>query len=40
MADRGLAAALERAELVDSPRDGGAVLVSIWFDPAEGGDLR
>jgi hypothetical protein len=40
IADRGTAAALERAELVESPAARGAVLVSIWFDPADEGNLR
>lgn len=39
MADRGVAAALEYAELVDSPVDRGSVLISIWFDPADAGNL-
>ena len=34
------AAALEYAELVDSPAARGAVLISIWFDPADDGTLR
>ena len=38
--DRGRAAALEYAELVESPRVCGAVLISIWFDPADAGSLR
>ena len=38
--DRGSAAALEYAELVDSPATRGAVLISIWFDPADEGNLR
>jgi hypothetical protein len=38
--DRGLAAALEYAELVESPATRGAVLISIWFDPADEGNLR
>jgi hypothetical protein len=38
--DRGLAAALEYAELVESPATRGAVLISIWFDPADQGNLR
>jgi hypothetical protein len=38
--DRGVAAALEYAELVDSPATRGAVLISIWFDAADNGDLR
>ena len=40
MDDRGSAAALEYAELVDSPTARGAVLISIWFDPADEGNLR
>jgi hypothetical protein len=40
IADRGIAAALECAELVESPATRGAVLISIWFDPADGGNLR
>ena len=40
IADRGLAAALECAELVESPSTRGAVLISIWFDPADEGKLR
>jgi len=38
--DRGIAAALEYAELVESPATRGAVLISIWFDPAAEGNLR
>jgi hypothetical protein len=38
--DRGRAAALEYAELVESPATHGAVLISIWFDLAEDGNLR
>ena len=38
--DRGNAAALEYAELVESPATRGAVLISIWFDPADEGNLR
>ena len=38
--DRGNAAALEYAELVESPATCGAVLISIWFDPADEGNLR
>jgi hypothetical protein len=38
--DRGIAAALESAELVESPATRGTVLVSIWFDPADNGNLR
>ena len=40
IADRGNAAALEYAELVQSPATRGAVLISIWFDPADDGNLR
>jgi hypothetical protein len=40
MEDRGLALALEHAEIVDSPAERGAVIVSIWFDPSEDGALR
>jgi hypothetical protein len=40
IADRGSAAALEYAELVESPATHGAVLISIWFDPADKGNLR
>jgi hypothetical protein len=40
MADRGQAAALEYAEVVDSPATSGAVLNSIRFDPAQEGTLR
>jgi hypothetical protein len=38
--DRGTAAALEYAEVVESPAARGAVLISIWFDPADEGNLR
>jgi hypothetical protein len=40
MADRGLAAALESAELAEAPATRGAVVISIWFDPADDGNLR
>jgi hypothetical protein len=40
IADRGLATALEYAEQVDSPATRGAVLISIWFDLADHGNLR
>ena len=40
IADHGVAAALEFAELVDSPATRGAVLISIWFDLADAGTLR
>jgi len=39
MADRGVAASLEFAELVESPAGRGTVLISIWFDPADDGNL-
>ena len=37
--DRGLTAALEQAEAVESPSTRGAVLISIWFDPVDEGRL-
>jgi hypothetical protein len=40
IADRGVAVALEFAEVVESPAVRGAVLISIWFDPADEGNLR
>jgi hypothetical protein len=40
IADRGVAAALEAAELAESPATRGAVVISIWFDPADDGNLR
>ena len=40
IADRGTATALEHAESVESPARRGAVLISIWFDPADDGNLR
>ena len=40
IADRGATAALEYAELVESPATRGAVLISIWFDPIDEGNLR
>jgi hypothetical protein len=40
IADRGKAAALEYAELVESPAARGAVVISIWFDLADEGNLR
>lgn len=40
IADRGNAAALEYSELVESPATRGAVVISIWFDPADAGNLR
>jgi hypothetical protein len=39
IADRGLAEALEYAENVQSPAGRGAVLISIWFDAADNGNL-
>jgi hypothetical protein len=33
-------AALEAAELAESPAARGAVVISIWFDPADNGNLR
>ena len=40
IADQGIAAALEYAEQVESPATRGAVLISIWFDLADDGNLR
>jgi len=40
IADRGSAAAAEYAELVESPATRGAVLISIWFDAGDEGNLR
>jgi hypothetical protein len=40
IADRGIAAALEYAEPVESPATRGTVLISIWFDPADEGNVR
>jgi len=40
IADRGIVAALDYAELVESPARRGAVLISIWFDAADEGKLR
>ena len=40
IANHGLAAALEYAELVESPATHGAVMISIWFDPSDRGNLR
>src|SRR4029078_5523994 len=40
IADRGIAAALRHAEVVESPATRGAALLSIWFDPADEGNLR
>jgi hypothetical protein len=38
--DRGIPAALEYADLVESPATRGAVMISIWFDPVDEGKLR
>jgi hypothetical protein len=38
--DRGIAAALGYADLVESPATRGAVMISIWFDPVDEGKLR
>jgi hypothetical protein len=40
MADQGRTAALDYAELVESPANRGAVLLSIWFDAGDDGNLR
>jgi hypothetical protein len=40
IADQGIAVALEYAEEAQSPAARGAVLISIWFDPADEGNLR
>ena len=40
IADRGISAALEYAEIVESPAARGGVLISIWFDQADEGNLR
>jgi hypothetical protein len=40
IADRGVAAVLEYAESVESPAMHGAVMISIWFDPTDRGNLR
>ena len=40
IADRGVAAALEYADLVESPARRGAVVLSIWFDATDEGNLR
>ena len=40
IAERGLGAAIESAERAESPASRGAVLISLWFDPAEDGRLR
>ena len=38
--NRGSAAALEYAELVESPATRGAVLISIWSDLSDEGNMR
>src|SRR5262249_9641871 len=38
--ERGIGAALEAAERAESPAARGAVMISIWFDPAGDGALR
>jgi hypothetical protein len=40
IADQGIAVALEYAEEAQSPAARGAVLISIWFDPADEGNIR
>ena len=40
IADRGRGAALEYAEEVESPAARGAIVISIWFDPTDDGNLR
>jgi hypothetical protein len=40
ISDRGVAVAEEAAERADSPALRGAVMISIWFDPADEGNLR
>ena len=40
IADRGVTAALDAAELAESPAARGAVVISIWFDPADEGNVR
>jgi hypothetical protein len=40
IAERGVSAALESAERAESPAMRGAVMISIWFDPADDGSLR
>jgi hypothetical protein len=40
IADRGVAAALEAAELAESPAARGTVVISMWFDRADDGNLR
>jgi hypothetical protein len=38
IAGRGIAAALDYADLVESPATRGAVMISIWFDPVDEGN--
>ena len=40
IADRGVAVALEYADQVKSPEKSGALVISIWFDAADAGNLR
>ena len=40
IADRGVAAALEYADLLESPAARGAVMISMWFDPVDEGNMR
>jgi hypothetical protein len=40
IAERGEGAALDSAERAESPATRGAVMISIWFDPADDGNLR
>jgi hypothetical protein len=40
IAERGVSAARELAEQAESPAGHGAVLISVWFDPADEGSLR
>jgi hypothetical protein len=40
IADQGIAVALEYAEEAQSPAARGAVLISIWFDPTDEGNIR
>jgi len=40
MDDRGLAVALEHAELAETPADRGSVVISIWFDSNDDGNLQ
>jgi hypothetical protein len=40
IAERGVSVALESAERAESPATRGAVMISIWFDPADEGRQR